>query len=97
MEAPQPSKVEVLEESTRTATEFMDCEACKYIQTQDQQTFLAKLTPKEYKVIAAASRRKWQIIPGMMYTSHLLKINGKEYRSNFQRKVWEICVKYKVI
>lgn len=84
----------IYSEVKKTAQITIKCQACAWLQTQDQKTFLNRVTPEELKLIQKAARNNFKIIKGQQYVSQVVHYNGQMVRSSFLPKIFDIVIKY---
>lgn len=89
-------EIKVLSEFTKTAKESMPCEACRWLKTAMNPSFMKQLTPKEVLLVQKAAQKNFMIIKGMRYVTQEIEFRGKVWTSNFMPKIHDLCIKYGV-
>ena len=84
----------VISEVKRTATEDLDCDACKWLTAGFTATISSKLTKGEKKSIQSAQRNGFKILKGGQYFEYIVEYQGKVFTSNCLIKIHDICIKY---
>jgi hypothetical protein len=83
--------IEVISESKPVARKKYRCDACEYVLNEvNQGTF----TIAEYRLIVAAKRNGYAIVPGQQYIKQFNKDGGDTYTFRGIPAMHDLCVKY---
>lgn len=78
----------------KTATEPIECDACKWLQMNLRPFLTSLLSEAEKKTIRNAQAANWKILKGARYVNEKGNYNGQPYESNYIPKIHAICQRY---